>query len=242
MIEIQPIGLPFVAFEPAHWIGAIVAIAVAVGLPVAGLLLSSPIQKRWLELGLASLLLAHVVANASVRAGIYGQPVLQHLPLHLCGASIMLSCLVLIFHSYRAYEITYFWALGGAIPALIMPDVEYSFPHPFFVMFFTGHGLELTAVMFATIAMGFRPYRGSIARAIWATIIYAAIVAPLNYILDTNYLYLRHKPEQATLIDFLGPWPWYILSLAAIAVLAAIVLYLPFAAFDKYKDSRARSH
>ena len=85
----------------------------------------------------------------------------------------------------------------------------------------------------ATIVMGFRFSPGCVARVLAATALYASIIMPLNYVLDSNYLYLRHKPEQATLIDLLGPWPWYILSLALLAVSVAVVLYLPFAALLK---------
>ena len=232
-VEVGVTSMPFVAFGPSHLIGALLVLIIAVGLPATTCLLATPTEQRWLEIGLAALLIAHVVANAWVRTGLYGQPLQEHLPLHLCGASILLSVVVLLFHSYRAYEITYFWALGGAIPALIMPDVEYTFPHPFFILFFIGHGLELTGVTFATIVMGFRLRPGCVVRVLAATAVYALIIMPLNYLLDSNYLYLRHKPEQATLIDLLGPWPWYILSLALVAVLVAVVLYLPFAALLK---------
>lgn len=81
--------------------------------------------------------------------------------------------------------------------------------------------------------MGFRLRSGCVARALAATALYASIIMPLNYVLDSSYLYLRHKPEQATLIDLLGPWPWYILGLALVAVLVAVVLYLPFGALVK---------
>ena len=233
LVEGGVTAMPFVLFGSPHLAGAILALIIAVGLPAAIRLRATPAEQRWLELGLAALLVAHVVVNAWVRAGVYGQPLQEHLPLHLCGASILLSVTVLLFHSYRAYEITYFWALGGALPALIMPDVEYTFPHPFFIIFFIGHGLELMAVAFATIVMGFRLRPGCVARALAATALYASIIMPLNYVLDSNYLYLRHKPEQATLIDLLGPWPWYILSLALAAVIVAVVLYLPYAALLK---------
>jgi uncharacterized membrane protein YwaF len=29
-------------------------------------------------------------------------------------------------------------------------------------------------------------------------------------------------------MDFLGPWPWYILSLAGLALVSSLVNYLPF--------------
>jgi hypothetical integral membrane protein (TIGR02206 family) len=43
-----------------------------------------------------------------------------------------------------------------------------------------------------------------------------------------NYGFLRAKPPQASLLDLLGPWPWYILALDALAVVLFTLLYLPF--------------
>jgi len=98
-----------------------------------------------------------------------------------------------------------------------------------FLLFFLGHGLSFLGVMFATILCGFRPRRQSIPIALIATAAYAALIAPANLLLGSNYLYLRHKPSQPSLIDFLGPWPWYILGLAAVVASACVILYLPFA-------------
>ena len=223
------IETPFVTFGLAHVIATIFIISISLGLPILTAGFASPKQQSCIGKGVAVLLVSHVVANAWVRAAIYDQPLYHHLPLHLCGASIILSTIVLLFHSYRAFEVTYYWALGGAIPAIAMPDVSYTFPHPFFLLFFSGHLLELTGVTFAMIVLGFRPRPGSVVRAIVATAAYASLIMPLNYLLDSNYMYLRHKPVQATLIDYLGPWPFYIISLAFIAVVVAVVLYAPFA-------------
>jgi uncharacterized membrane protein YwaF len=41
-----------------------------------------------------------------------------------------------------------------------------------------------------------------------------------------------HPPETPSLIDLLGPWPWYILSLEAIGLVTCVILYLPFAIKD----------
>jgi hypothetical integral membrane protein (TIGR02206 family) len=51
---------------------------------------------------------------------------------------------------------------------------------------------------------------------------------PVNRLTGGNYLFLSRKPEGGSLLDLLGPWPWYILSLEAVALLLFTILYLPF--------------
>ncbi|MBM3790173.1 MAG: TIGR02206 family membrane protein, partial [Acidobacteria bacterium] len=50
----------------------------------------------------------------------------------------------------------------------------------------------------------------------------------LDMIFGWNYGYLRRPPSQPSLLDYLGPWPWYILSLELIALCIFILLTLPF--------------
>ena len=63
--------------------------------------------------------------------------------------------------------------------------------------------------------------------------IYMVIIFGVNMVLGSNYLFIAHKPETPSLIDVLGPWPWYILSLEAIAIVSCLILYAPFALHDK---------
>jgi uncharacterized membrane protein YwaF len=41
------------------------------------------------------------------------------------------------------------------------------------------------------------------------------------------------KPATPSLLDMLGPWPWYLLAGELIAVLLVLLLYLPFALADR---------
>ncbi|HEY9576408.1 MAG TPA: TIGR02206 family membrane protein, partial [Pseudobacillus sp.] len=54
------------------------------------------------------------------------------------------------------------------------------------------------------------------------------VISFVNQLTDGNYLYLHHKPETASLLDFLGPYPWYILSLEAVAFTLSLLVWLLF--------------
>ena len=41
-----------------------------------------------------------------------------------------------------------------------------------------------------------------------------------------------YKPVGPSLLDFLGPWPWYLLSMELIGLVLVVLLYLPFAVRD----------
>lgn len=155
----------FSPFGLIHAFACVVALALAVGVPALAARHASPRQSSWLQLGLAGLILVHLGLNMWVHAGLYGERLLENLPLHLCGASLALNTAVLVTGNYRAYEVAYFWSIGGGIPAILMPDVAYSFPHPFFMLFFSGHCLAIMSILYATIVMGMRPRSRAVVRA-----------------------------------------------------------------------------
>ena len=151
------------------------------------------------------------------------------LPLHLCRISAYLCAFVLLTRNYRSFEVAYFWGAGGSLAALLSPDLKFDFPHPMFVGFFLGHTLVLSSVLFIVAAFDFKPRLRSIGFAALVTVVYMMGVALINLALDTNYLYVCHKPEGITLYRYLGAWPWYIGSVWFIGVVLSFILYLPFA-------------
>jgi hypothetical integral membrane protein (TIGR02206 family) len=81
----------------------------------------------------------------------------------------------------------------------------------------------------------YRPHWSSIKRVfIWVNI-YLIIVTIINLLIGSNYLYTLHKPHIITLLDFLGPWPWYLLSAELIALILFLILYSPYAITDRRK-------
>ena len=152
------------------------------------------------------------------------------LPIQLCDIAIFLSVLVLITKNLYLSELLYFWGLGGAVQAILTPDMgNYTFPHFIFYQFFLGHGLIVMTCLFITFDKSFKITIKSVCRAFVITNIYAAIIIPVNAITGGNYLFLRYKPQSGTIMDLLGPWPWYLLSLEAVAAAVFLLLYLPYA-------------
>jgi len=49
-----------------------------------------------------------------------------------------------------------------------------------------------------------------------------------NFLAGTNYSFLNETPHYPTGIDYLGPYPWYLLSLHGITFVLYVLLLLPF--------------
>jgi len=152
------------------------------------------------------------------------------LPLHLCGASIVLSAIMLINKNYTLFEINYFWGLGGAIQALLTPDIgAFGYPHFRYFQFFTSHGLILFAVLYMVFVHQYAPKHKSIWKVFGITLIYTGVIAIFNLIFNGNYLFICSKPENGSIMDMMGPWPWYIIPLALVAIMTFYIWYAPFA-------------
>jgi hypothetical integral membrane protein (TIGR02206 family) len=87
-----------------------------------------------------------------------------------------------------------------------------------------------------TLVEGYRPTWRSYGRVLIWSNVYMLFVGIVNALIGSNYMFIAHKPETASLIDVLGPWPWYILALEAIGFVLFLLLYLPFA----FRDIAAR--
>lgn len=157
------------------------------------------------------------------------------LPLQMCGASLFLTIVLLISRSRSLFQLLYFWGLGGGTVALLTPDTLYVFPHPLYITFFTSHALIIVGVAYVMVNFGYRPTLRSLAATCAFTLVYVLAMFPVNALLGTNYLYLRHKPLSASPLDLLGPWPWYIPVTTAAVLGVFALLYTPYLAHDYLK-------
>lgn len=152
------------------------------------------------------------------------------LPLQFSDALRFIVPIALITRARWAVAVSFYWGLTLNLQSLLTPDLTYgAYPLLSFVAFWVLHiGVFVAPVLFLG-AMGYRPdWRGfGVTYAI--TVGWAALAMTVNALADTNYGYLNHAPDSASLLDVLGEWPIYI---AWVAVLVAVVWGLmtwPFA-------------
>lgn len=157
----------------------------------------------------------------------------EMLPLHLCSQAVWLGGVMLLTRNQRLYEYVYFAALAGAVMALATPDAgRYGFPHYRFWQFFVSHGLIMAAPVWMTFGEGRRPGPDSLGRAVAATLASGLAVLPLNLRLGANYMFTARKPDSASLLDRLPPWPRYLPVMSALVAAAYGALYAPWAVRD----------
>lgn len=230
----------FHPFGASH-LGAIaLMLASALALIAASRAANRPSVDIWLRRMLAALLLADWAAYL-VTFYFKGWLALGNvLPLNLCDWATIAVVVTLLRPNQTSYELSYFWALAGTLLTTITPDLQYDFPDWRFLFFFFYHAVIITSVLYLTFALRMRPLKGAIARVAAWTLAYVAVAGAADWLLGTNYGFLRAKPWVATLFDALTAWPWYIAESFLIGLAAMLVLYAPFYLADRVRLQGAR--
>lgn len=218
--------VPFQAFSPSHQMVLWFALFVLILLAVARWKFTS--LAIWLErlLGTGLLLTWPMALLSHWQAGDLEWA--NALPYHFCDVAAISGGIALWSRHRLAAEIVYFFGLAGTLQGLITPNLKVDFPDPRFFAFFLLHAGVVVAAMHVVTSMRCPPRRGAVLRMFGVTMTYAFTAAILNKLLSTNYGFLCHKPEQASLMDSLGPWPWYIGSMILLCMTLYSLLYLPF--------------
>lgn len=152
-------------------------------------------------------------------------------PFHLCDISSFLAGYALLTRKQLACELIYYWGLAAATQALITPAINHNFPHPTYITFFVQHFAIVGAALYLPLCEGWRPlqpfWRSPLRAILWVNV-YFLFASIMNWLLDTNFGYLAHPPPHPSLIDHLGPWPYYVLSFEIIACTMILILTIPF--------------
>ena len=150
------------------------------------------------------------------------------LPLYLCS---LLGLIIPVFTYYKRnwmYEILLFWIIAGTTQAIATPDILVGFPSFEFFRYWIVHLGLVIVILYATIVLNYKPTLKSVFKSILALQVYLIFMVLVNYVLDANYFYLNSKPESASILDYLGEWPLYIIVAQLVLVPYFLLIYLPF--------------
>ena len=184
-------------------------------------------KRKGIRVVLAILLFASTASYYGYFAGQGVKMFPHHVPLELCDVSLWLMIAALLTLRPAVFDVAYYLALAGASMSLLTPNLVN--PTPFIaIQFFANHGLIVASALYLVWSGQARPRPGSVVRTMLALNGFAAIAGTFDFLFKTNYMFLRSKPPTVSLLDVLGPWPWYILACEAVGCGLVLLLYLPF--------------
>lgn len=229
LVAVDPLlaAPPFEAFGLSHGVAVIVLAVVAAALIVLGRRLAGTRTQLRVSRAIA-------VAYAAVLVPIQVYPllpgrdgILHSLPLQLCDLAAMAMVWALWSHSPVAFALTYYWGLTLTSQAFASPELNGpDFPSLQFLSFFGMHGLVLWAAIYLTWGVGLRPNWRGYRITLLVVVGWAAVMFVFNQVAGTNYGFLNAKPTTTSVLDLLGPWPYYLLcTLLLIATFWALITY-----------------
>jgi hypothetical integral membrane protein (TIGR02206 family) len=150
------------------------------------------------------------------------------LPLHLCDVAAFVAAAALWTRRPLLVELTYFWGLAGTSNSLLTPNIADHFPSYLYFQFYIAHAAIVAAALFLVVGLRIIPRRGALTRVIALTLGLAVVDSIVNLLTGGNYMFLRQAPGVHSLLDLMGPWPWYVVGAAGLALVLFTALDLPF--------------
>lgn len=176
---------------------------------------------RW---SFGAFLAANELAWYAYRLQIEGFRFPEALPLNLCDATLWLTVAAAFTLRRWCVELAFYWSVGGGGMAMLTPDLWAPCPAYPTIYFFCAHGGAIACSLYLIWSRQVRPRPHSPWFAFGALAAFAAFTGLFNVVYHTNYMYLCEKPDAASILDYFGPWPWYLLPSAGLGILLFLAL------------------
>jgi hypothetical integral membrane protein (TIGR02206 family) len=149
------------------------------------------------------------------------------LPLQICDFAWIVVALALLTPRPTPTALTYYWGLTLSVQALVQPTLTQPFPQLDFFVFWGKHVCIVWGAVLLCLALRHGPdWRGYRVAMAW-TLGWLVLLLCLNPLLGSDYGYVNGKPK-GTVLDWLGPWPWYVVVEVLIVVIGWTLITLPW--------------
>lgn len=153
----------------------------------------------------------------------------RSLPLHFSDALRFAAAVALIWRVRWAIALTYYWGLTLNPQAIVTPHPTMLVgPSVEFLLYWVLHIAVWLAPLALVWGLGFRVQWRDFGITYGVSVAWAALAMSFNAILGTNYAFLNRPPDGASLVDWLGPWPIYVVWLFIIAALLWALMTWPW--------------
>ena len=152
----------------------------------------------------------------------------EELPFHLCRILAYILPFVIYYKNRKWFGITYFFTMVGTLQALLTPDLPQAAPHYSYASYWVLHGVLIYLPIYCIVVYDFTIKKKDFINAVIVGNIYLILTLIINFTIGANYFYTSHKPLSASLLDFLGPWPWYIFTVELLTIFLFVLAWIPF--------------
>jgi hypothetical integral membrane protein (TIGR02206 family) len=233
----------FVFGSPAHAVPILLVLAASIALPLLVKRAGSARLRDRVACGLVLALWVHEAVYEVYWFLIGAWTVGNALLLHMCGLAIMFLPVVYFSPDGRfrqwLFDLLYFFGLGGAVQALLTPDIGmHGFPELKYFNYFFSHGTLIVGVVYAAALYRVPLTWKSLVRIAAGTTALALAAFGLNRLFLLfppyelgNYFMMGYPPPTGSVIDLFaslfGPSPRYLIGLELMGAVLLAIMYLP---------------
>ena len=149
-----------------------------------------------------------------------------NLPIQLCGISSLICCILpFIKKKDKLFQFVYYTGIIGGIMAILTPQMNYfDGSLRYYLNFYVSHSLIIVLPIFMFLHLDLKLPKFSWFK-IWIHLnILMAIIMPINFLLDSNYMYVNAPPEVSNPL-VIGEWPYYLLIWEPLVMIIAYLIY-----------------
>ena len=149
-----------------------------------------------------------------------------NLPIQLCGISSLICCVLpFIKNKDKLFQFVYYTGVIGGIMAILTPQMNYfDGSLRYYLNYYVSHSLIIVLPIFMFLHLDLKLPRFSWFK-IWIHLnILMAIIMPINFLLDSNYMYVNAAPEVSNPL-VIGEWPYYLLIWEPLVMIIAYLIY-----------------
>ncbi len=149
----------------------------------------------------------------------------KDLPLYLCSLMGLLIPILTYTKKQVWFEIFVFLIISGTIQGVVTPDITIGFPSFDYFRYWIVHLGLLIIIFYYIKVFNYKPTLKSVFKSYMALQVYVVAMMLFNYAMNANYGYLNAKPKSASIIDYLGDWPYYIIKADVVLLVVFLLIY-----------------